>query len=224
MLGDLELVEEGAGFGVPIAKYRDSTYFSSTAQLSMMHESKNALIIKKIFQLDAVSKKQVQGSYIDDNLYSAFHKIFEITYLNHQKMRPVFDWIMSLRKTLGVNTKFTKTASRGKVVVTYSCHSNFVKIDVDFSLLDKNLCKEILLLNEQGATNFRKYSDTNGITLYDRQVGAWAKVTAEKASFLDVQRHLSFTLENVEGAELYRGREQVRRSLFMGWHGLCIEP
>lgn len=218
-LGDLELVEEGAGFGVPIVKYSDSTYFSSTAELWITQENQNTVVIKKIFLLDTVSKKQVQGAFVDDNLYSVFHNIFEIAYLNRQMMRPVFDWIMRMRKTLGVNTKFTKTDSRGKVVVTFNCHPNFVKIEVDLSSLNKNLCKEILFLNEQGATNFRKYADTDGITLYDTQIGAWAKVTAEKASFSDLKRRLSFTLENVEGAELYRGRELVKDRF--SWAGMA---
>jgi hypothetical protein len=214
-----ELIEEGAGFGVPIVKCRDSTYFSSTAELHVTHETQSNAIVKKIFFLDTISKKQVQSALINDNLYSVFHKIFEIGYLTRQGMRPVFDWMMRVRKTFGVNTKFTKTSSRGKVAVTYNCHSNFVKIEVDLSSLDKKLCKEILFLNEQGAANFRKYADTNGNTLYDRQIGAWTKVTAEKASFFDIERHISFTLENVEGAELYRGREQVRDRF--SWAGMA---
>jgi hypothetical protein len=80
---------------------------------------------------------------------------------------------------------------------------------VDFSTLDMNNCKEILILNEQGASFFRQIFDNSGVMLRDNQIGPWAKVTAEKASFSDIHRQLSFSLENIKGATLYRGREKV---------------
>ena len=40
-----ELIEEGMGFGVPIAKYTDKTYFASTAKVS----TQNNIIKKNLF-------------------------------------------------------------------------------------------------------------------------------------------------------------------------------
>ncbi len=218
MLQGVELIEEGAGFGVPIAMYADGTFFSSTAEVHLQEQSENSAVISKVYFLDAVSRKQMHGSFINEGLYSVFHKTFSKAYLNTENLRPVFDWIMSFRKALGVETRFVKAASRGKVTVTYTLLSNAVKVHVDLSQLDKARCREILLLNEQGAPFFRKYGDSEGTVLCDRQIGAWAKVTAKQASFSDVKESMSFSLENINGAALYRGREQIKDRF--SWTGM----
>jgi hypothetical protein len=218
MFSGVELIEEGAGFGVPIVKYLDSTFFSSTAQIYTKQINENRAVFKKIFWLDTVSKKQIRGASINADFYTLIHKTFEKAYLNHHGLRPVFDWLMQLRKTVGVQTHFAKVPPRGQVVVTYYCLPNQINVLVDLSALDKRLCQEILILNEQGATHFRRYSDMDGIILYDKQIEAWTKVTAKQASFSDIKRHLSFVLENSKSAVLYRGREQVKERF--SWAGL----
>jgi hypothetical protein len=218
MADGAELVEEGAGFGVPIAMYADCTFFSSTAQVYQRKQADKSVVVSKVFLLDTVSRKQVHGAFVNDDFYSLLHKTFEKAYLSRGRVRPVFDWIMRLRKTLGVQTRFVKVAPRGKVAVTFHCHPNFVNVFADFSALDKAQCREILLLNEQGATFFQSHSDSNGIKLQDRQIGAWAKVTAKRAAFSDVAGRLSFSLENLNGAMLYRGREYVKDRF--SWAGM----
>jgi hypothetical protein len=74
VLDDEELIEEGVGFGVPVVKYSDKTYFSSTAEV----ESKitpSSCNLKKTFILDTISRKKFgKSSYIDDRGSSSMRK------------------------------------------------------------------------------------------------------------------------------------------------------
>ncbi len=210
MNGSTELIEEGAGFGVPIAKYKDKTYFSMNAQVYLQRFTEENLVLKKIFFLDAISKKQVRGVNVNEGFYSIAHDVFERSYLNRQGMRPVFDWMMELRKTLGVQTQFVKVQSRGSIVVTYNCFPNQIRIHVDLYGLNRDLCQEILMLNEQGARHFRTYRDSDGNHLRNRQIGAWTQITAAKGTFSDTESGFSFSLENVKDASLVRGWELVK--------------
>lgn len=204
-----ELVEEGAGFGVPIVKYGDETYFSSTAQVCLEQQNPREAVLKKVYYMDTVSRKQIRRNSINPTFYSIIHKAFEKAYLTQETIRPVFDLIMGMRKTLGITTQFTKVTTRGRVEVIYHCQPNLINIYVDFSALDTTNCQEILILNEQGASFFRQFFDKNGVMLLDKQIGPWTKVTAEKASFSDIHQQLSFSLENIKGAAIYRGREKI---------------
>jgi hypothetical protein len=219
-----ELIEEGAGFGVPIAKYADCTYFCGSAQTYLHAQKEGEVLLSKVFYLDAVSRKQVRGAYVNEGLYSVLHKAFEKPYLHKQSSRSVFDWIMHLRKSLGVRTRFVKAVSRGKVTVTYHCLPGKVEVYVALSELNKIGCQEVLLLNEQGAGTFRKYSDSSGAALLNRQIGAWTRVAAKQATFSDVQGNVSFSLEKLVGAALYRGREQVKDRF--SWAGItyALQP
>jgi hypothetical protein len=218
MSNGVELIEEGAGFGVPIAKYVDCTFFSRTAEIYLQEQSENAVVISKVYFLDTVSRKQLHGALINDGVYSLFHQTFEKSYQNSKTLRPVFDWMMSFRKTIGVETQFVKAAPRGRVTVTYTLLPNEIDVHVDLSELDKAQCQEILLLNEQGATSFRKHTDSEGTVLFDQQIGAWANVTAKQASFFNIEKAISFSLENIKGATLYRGREEIKDRF--SWSGM----
>ena len=213
-----ELIEEGAGFGLPIAKYEDNTFFSSTAYLYSERQSDGSVILRKVFSLDAVSKKQVRGASVNDAFYTVLHKNFERAYLKRESLRSIFDWTMWLRKMLGVTTQFVRVKQRGLVAITYHCFPGIVEVRVNLSALDKTGAQEILILNEQGASAFRMYSDTNGVVLYDRQIGAWAKVTAKQAAFSDKQRQVSFVLEQKPNASLIRGREAIKDRF--SWAGM----
>jgi hypothetical protein len=215
-----ELIEEGAGFGVPIAKYTDKTYFSTNAEVYVKRITEENVVLTKVFFLDAVSKKQVRGANINDSFYTVFHRAFEKAYLNRPFLRPVFDWTMKVRNELGVTTQFIRLSPKGEVVVTYDCFPNTVKVNVDLSGVEKASCREILILNEQGAEVFRRYSDSEGVVLYDRQIGGWAKVTAKNAAFSDTGRCVSFSVENEEAASLYRGWERVKDRF--SWAGVTF--
>ena len=82
LLDGRELIEEGVGFGVPVVKYEDKTFFSSKADVSIQ-ETGSDYTLTKVFTLDTVSlKKFGQATYIDDALYSPLRKTFQSFTLN----------------------------------------------------------------------------------------------------------------------------------------------
>ncbi|HJX23224.1 MAG TPA: hypothetical protein VJ574_02295 [Candidatus Bathyarchaeia archaeon] len=224
MLGGRELIEEGTGFGVPVVKYDDRTYFSTSAQ-SFVGEVGNRLALIKIFSLDAISRKRLGNlSYINDDLYSLFHSIFENAYLGHKRLAPLFNAMMELRRALKVDTDFVKAKPRGNIKATYSCLRDAVEVALDFSELKTEGCQEILILNEQGSTFFTNYLDSSGLCLRRREIGAWERVRAVEASLSDAGGALCFTLKNLKDAALFRGWEGTRGRFSWAGFGYSLPP
>jgi hypothetical protein len=213
-----ELIEEGVGFGVPVVKFDDKTYFSSSA-LTSIHKNNEYLTLVKSFSIDTVSRKRIwKGPYLKDDFYSVLQRLFEKAYLRQKCQRLFFDKIMELRNVLEINTEFVKVKPRGSIAVKYSFFPKLIQVEADMSALDWTGCKEILILNEQGSGFFRKYFDSDGFALFDKQIGAWEQVKAEEASMSDVRGNLAFTLKNKNRAQLYRGSERVKGRF--SWAGL----
>ena len=218
LLDGNELIEEGVGFGVPVVKYEDKTFFSSKADVSIKKIGSD-ISITKVFTLDTVSlKKFGNATYIDDAVYTPFRKTFERLYLKHKQLIPLFNKVMELRDFANIKTEFIKVKPRGQVTVTYSCQSKSIDIIADFSKIALNKCREVLILNEQGANFFRRYVDSNGLNLLDHKIGAWETVRANEASLLDIGGQVSFCLQNRGDTRLFRGWEHTRNRF--SWAGL----
>jgi hypothetical protein len=214
----MELVEEGMGFGVPVVKYNNKTYFSSSAYCSI-NDTESGIRVSKLFFLDTISRKNVAKSfYLNDTLYRLFHSLFEKVYLGSKRSLPFFSKIMELRQVMGIQTKFIKVEPKGAIVVNFLILPTLIKVQVDLSSLDKVGCEEILVLNEQGSTFFSKYSDSEGLKLSDAKIGAWDKVKAENASLAYVKGSVVFSLEKQNGSLLFRGWEKTRGRF--AWTGL----
>ena len=218
LLDGRELIEEGVGFGVPIVKYEDKTFFSSTADVSIKKIGSD-YTLTKVYTLDTVSlKKFGQSSYIDDDVYSPLRKTFQMLYLKHKKLTPFFNKAMELRELANIKTEFVTVKPRGTVTVTYNCQPTAINIKADFSGLKLKKCVEILVLNEQGASVFQRYVDSNGLTLLGNKIGAWETVAADHASLQSAGGEVSFSLKKHVGAKLFRGWEQTRKRF--SWTGL----
>jgi hypothetical protein len=212
-----ELIEEGVGFGAPVVQYEDCTYFSSSAEVSVEKEGNHEVLVKS-FVLDAVSRKRVGKAFLNDYFYDFIHRPFDAIYMHNKRLKPVFNKIVELVKVLGVNTEFVKVKPRGVITVRYTCLSGSVEVAVSLAQLNKFGCKEILILNEQGAAFFRKYADSDGLVLINGQVGVWELVKAEEASFSNANGKVAFSLRNVEGSVFFRGREKIQNRC--SWVGL----
>jgi hypothetical protein len=218
MIDGAELIEEGVGFGAPVVQYEDCTYFSGSAQVSVETRGEHTVLVKS-FVLDAVSRKRVGKAFmINDDFYDFIHRPFDVIYMHNKRLKPVFNKLVELVKVFGVNTEFVKVKPRGVITVRYTCLSGSVEVAVSLTQLNKFGCKEILILNEQGAAFFRKYADTDGLTLTNGQVGVWEAVKAEEASFSNASGKVAFSLRNVEGSVFFRGREKIRNRC--SWVGL----
>lgn len=217
MVNNSELIEEGIGFGVPVIKYSDTTFFSRTATAYVEEQNKKSIMIVKDFYLDSISKKQIHGASINTSFYSVFHKAFEKGYIHPGKMRPLYDCTMRLRRIFGVETYFAKVPPRGKVSITYHCYPDRIDVSADFSKLNTNGCCELLILNEQGAAFFRKYKNGN-VVLHNRRIGPWTKVDTGYPEFADTINNISFSMEKKDGAILYYGWEQVKNRF--SWAGM----
>jgi hypothetical protein len=88
------------------------------------------------------------------------------------------------RKYAGVETQFVRVKSKGKVKVKYEIFDRRIQVEVDFADLEMTDCREILLLNEQGASFFTKYSDSSGLSLAEEKIGGLKLVTAKKRRYL----------------------------------------
>jgi hypothetical protein len=218
LLNGHELIEEGVGFGVPVVKYIDKTFFPSKAQVCI-EKSGSEWILKKTFTLDLVSMKKLGNArYINDGVYSWLRKAFELLYLKHRKLNSLFNKAMELRELFNIKTEFLPVKPRGTIQVTYHCQAQGVKIHADFSQLSLKGCQEVLLLNEQGSSFFQRYADSSGEILVGNKIGAWDKVEAKEASLQSGGEYLKFSLQKVEGAQLFRGYERTRERF--SWVGL----
>lgn len=219
-----ELIEEGIGFGVPVVKYEDKTFFSSKAVVTVQKNDSGYLLTKD-FVLDTISLKKLgSASYINDKLYSTARKAFELLYLKHKRLYPVFSKAMEIRDLFGIKTEFRTVKPRGTITVTYHCQPDSIKIHADLSNIDLSRCREILLLNEQGSGIFQIYIDNTGEELWGNQIGAWERVAAGNAALLSPHGRVAFSVGGGSGASLFRGWEHTRNRF--SWAGLSysIQP
>lgn len=216
-----EIIEEGIGFGVPVAKYADKTFFPGSSKVFI---DKDHGVIEKVFAMDIIPKKRIRkGPYLNDFLCSSLHKIIAKGYIHSRATRSILDRL-DLEKTFGICTHFVKTEPRGWISIIYKTIPKGVSIEVDLRGLKRSKCKGIIILNEQGSHFFRRYFDTKGLELFDDWIGVWDKVEADEASLSDVKGKINFSLRKMPKAVLHRGREQIEGIL--SWAGLSyfLEP
>lgn len=216
-----ELIEEGVGFGVPVIVFSDKTYFSGSAQVSTNEKEENKTIVKH-FCMDMVSRKRWKGRvFVDNPIYRLFSSSLAGTYRQYPATRRFIFPIIRSRNSFGIRTCFTKTEPRGEVAVTYKTRCDGVDVKVDLSRLNKNNCETVLLHNEQGSTFFRKFLDSDGLSLANGKIGAWDLIDADWACFSDLDNTLSFCLKSLPNCRLFRGREHMRGRL--AWAGMGYE-
>jgi len=122
---------------------------------------------------------------------------------------------------MNIETNFIKTGSVGKIAVDYFISKERIRINAHFGLLNNEKVRKIVMLNEQGSKIFKRYTDSEGEELVDRDLGAWSIVNAQWACMTDQDGKLGFRLNRIDNALLRVGREFLEGTL--DWAGLDYE-
>jgi hypothetical protein len=132
----------------------------------------------------------------------------------------------TLRSVFGWQTTYEGSEQNHvvKVVYTVDSQAGVIAVDVDATYAPLGGVTEVILMNEQGAHYFDMYADSSGLLLQGEAIGSWSEVTAERASFFSSAQRLAFTLQQIEGARLFRGRELIGSRLAWSGFGYCLPP
>ncbi|HLN45729.1 MAG TPA: hypothetical protein VK209_08485 [Candidatus Sulfotelmatobacter sp.] len=214
----IQLVGEGAGFGLPVIVCPEETFFSGSAKVTISIVSGLVRIVKE-FSMDRVLRNKFGKLQLENRQVRSLLKYLAGLYQNNQSFRSVL--FREFMTNLRIKSSFEKKDTVGKISVTYEVSKNNIKVQVDLSGVKTQYRKEIFILNEQSSHFFRKYSDSQGTTLTDNEIGAWNNSKGQYASFTDVQDRFGFRVWQAEGAILRYGREVMRNHL--DWIGLDFE-
>ncbi len=213
-----ELVGEGTGFGLPILVCSDQTYFSGTSTVQVAQQE-NRWIIQKEFMMDRTARNRFRNVTLENrvarDLFAHLARLYQV----HPNLR--FLRLKGVTKGINIDTSFIQTRPIGKVTVSYIIDKQGIRVSADFRDLERGRIEKVFMLNEQGATLFRKYVDSQGTLLEDSKIGAWDGIQAEWASLKLLSDELGFRLWKKKNSILRRGREYLKGSL--DWVGLDYE-
>lgn len=216
----IDVIGEGTGFGVPIAKYSDETVFSGSSTLHI-HKEENVVEIRKEFFMDLIARDRFRNLKLENpRIRALFDHVSGLPQRNKCLAYSILI-VKGLSFKFGVGSSFVRSPNKGSVVVSYILDRNRIRVKLNFNQLERKNLGKIFVLNEQGAHFFSTYSDSEGLRLKDGEIGIWENVTAKSAKIANVQNKIGFCLKNIEGTVLRRGREVMEGSL--DWIGLDYE-
>ena len=215
---NLERVGEGTGFGFPVLVCPKETIFSGSATVRLSEISESFVVVKE-FNMDRRGRNKLRNVQLKNRQARAFVRCLSDLYQKNKHFR--FLHLKELILNMGVEAEFEEIEPIGKISVTYEMVDNEIKVQVDLNRIEKKHLKRVFILNEQSATFFRRYQDSQGTALVDGEIGAWDIVKASCAWFMDMQGRYGFKLWQADGAVLRRGRETMRNCL--DWVGLDYE-
>jgi len=213
-----ELVGEGLGFGVPIVKSVNETYFSGSSRLQVAREG-GVFLVRKEFILDRVERNEFASIRLENKRVRAILRFIGDVYQNHRRLQLLTP--KTLAHKASYKAKFLKVDPIGSVCVDYTIDGTNVHVKTDFSSLPIDQLERLFMLNEQAGTCFRRYSDSDGLELFDDNIGAWLPIRADSSFLTDDQRQVGFRLQRVDKTVLRLGREYLKDSL--NWAGLDYE-
>jgi hypothetical protein len=219
----LDLCEEGVGFGVPILQYKRDFFFSGTSTVSGGGGVIGGRAWKK-FIMNLIDRRQRRHSnriqmfsWAPQRLYNRIYKsisgrrVLRLFESRLESLRPDFD-----------PSIFFRVRDRGSVLVSYAIDeaSRGIEVAMDFSGVQTSGLQCIYISNELGGNLFDVYSDSSGAVLRGDAIGAWDRIDAVWATLLSPTKNVGFRVEVPESAQAFRGREII--GLDISWSGIIF--
>jgi hypothetical protein len=221
------LGEEGVGFGVPILKRGLQTIFPGEVELFPEAGSPLRKVSAR-YKLNLEEKLAKIGSGTIDNRWVYASKNMLAAVIRQLPfLRKLLTQTSNLmRSTHGWETTYEPANFSTYLSLTYLVDAQTGRIIVELDGFEPYPAgiSEVVVMNEQGAHHFDQYQDTDGNLMHGSQIGCWDPVHAEEASFVSRKERISFSLRQVTGARLYRGRELIGTRLAWSGFGYSFPP
>jgi hypothetical protein len=221
--GTDDLSGEGVGLGVPVAKFAHRAVFPGRARVIEQLVDGHLCTWVVDFDLNLEERVALKSgeSIQNDSFYwlkerfAGLHKAVPIS------RRLIEDFNRALRFTWGLSTTFETTSSAGIARVSYTIdqRESVFRVNVDASRLNNIGSTEIILLNEEDGGFFDRYSDSNGLELFGKEIGTWEETVADYVTLADSRHNVSLSLARVPRSTMYRGREVAAGRL--SWAGVA---
>ena len=225
--GGLDLSEEAVGFGLPVLKRGLQTFFPGDLELDLWHED-STWKVTALYKINLVEKIATSETSSINNkfLYAAKNSLADI--IRHFRFTRGF--LTAISSTLRYMFRWKTTyESEGlsipvKMTFTFDKLTQELVINADMVGLSQDGITEVIIMNEQGAHFFEQYRDSRGVSLLGNEIGFWDEIAAEEASFVSSSQHVAFTLPQMQGARLFRGRELIGSRLAWAGFGYSFPP
>lgn len=215
-----ELIEEAVGFGVPVIKRGIQTIFAGGVELGSI-ENEPFQSISARYQMNLEERIARPGSKsVDSRAFYTFQNSLAAVIRQIPISRRLMTGLSTtLRRLSGLETTYEPSTFSTEVELRYHFErdSGNIQVEIDTTNTSKAGITEIVVMNEQGANFFDQYRDSNGVCQQSGEIGLWDRVTAESATFRCETRGVAFSLHQVRGATLFRGRERIGSRL--AWSG-----
>jgi hypothetical protein len=222
-----DLSEEAVGFGVPILKRGLQAIFPGEVELYPEASAPNQRITAR-YKLNLEEKISRNGiGSINNRWMYASKNILAAVIRNWPLSRKVLITASSwLRSTFGWKTTYEQADFSIFISMTYTVDKAAGKVFIELNGTEHATpnISEVIVMNEQGAHNFNLYQEAGGRLQPGREIGCWDLVLGESATFISSGYGISFSLPQVKGAKLYRGRELIDSRLAWAGFGYSFAP
>ncbi len=127
---------------------------------------------------------KLRGHILEDAFTRSVSNLFAELYRRKRAFRkPILKLQRWLGRALKVKTEILTIEPIGEISITYNIYSERVHVQCDLRGLDRGVDRRVFILNEQGSSLFRRYDDSDGLSLVDKSIGAWERVRRGKHAY-----------------------------------------